>query len=279
MRSHMLFNLLCSVLLLAQVAWSWPDFVDDVFKRDDASTGTDVSTTASDATSNPTVTATDSGSGTNTGTDTAKETGTTGTGTSTGTGTKTGTKTDTKTTSKVTSVDPRLPAGGASMTNPESTSTTYYKIGQNVTFGWNYTSVEITPTAVDVIAACSSNSATYTLAKNLSYATSSVIWNTNDDNETATNPLLTAYYTLIIYEAGTSPTDVASAGALGPATFSFGMYVTQAPTPLGEYVCVTCNAATSNMERQTLGFVFTMIAITVVSFTLFAGGVGVFSWL
>jgi hypothetical protein len=31
------------------------------------------------------------------------------------------------------------------------------------------------------------------------------------------------------------------------------------------------------MERQTLGFVFTMIAITVVSFTLFAGGVGVFS--
>jgi hypothetical protein len=119
------------------------------------------------------------------------------------------------------------------MTNPESTSTTYYKIGQNVTFGWNYTSVEITPTAVDVIAACSSNSATYTLAKNMSYATSSVIWNTNDDNETATNPLLTAYYTLIIYEAGTSPTDVASAGALGPATFSFGMYVTQAPTPLG----------------------------------------------
>ena len=41
-----------------------------------------------------------------------------------------------------------------------------------------------------------------------------------------------------------------------------------------EYVCVTCSGALSNMERQTLTFLFSMGLITVISFTWFAGGFG-----
>jgi hypothetical protein len=99
--------------------------------------------------------------------------------------------------------------------------------------GWNYTSVQLTPTAVDVIATCSLNSATYTLASNASYAnTTSITWDTDNYGSDSEYPLLTAEYTLIIYEAGTSPTEVASAGALGPASYTFGMYSPQAYTPL-----------------------------------------------
>lgn len=141
--------------------------------------------------------------------------------------------------------------------------------------GWNYTSVEITPTGVDVIASCSSNSATYTLAHNVSYANATqVIWNTDNYGSDSEYPLLTADYTLIIYEAGTNPTDVASAGQLGPASHTFGMYIRQSYTPLNEYVCVTCSAAVSDMERQAFGFMLAMAAITVTTFTIFAGGIG-----
>ena len=42
-----------------------------------------------------------------------------------------------------------------------------------------------------------------------------------------------------------------------------------------EWVCATCSGALSDMERQTLKFVFGMCAITVLSFTWFAGGCGV----
>lgn len=216
------------------------------------------STTATDASATNSNTASDtaSGSDTNTGTNTQKTSGTdtttgtntqttsgTGTNTASGTNTDTTTGTNTKTTggSKTTSstkstsisIDPEWPEGGASMTNPASTTTTYYKIGNNVTFGWNFTSVEVTPTAIDVIASCSSNAATYTLAKNVTYANAtSVIWETDQYGSNAQSPLLTAHYTLIIYEAGTSPTDVASAGYLGPASYTFGMYIPQPYTSL-----------------------------------------------
>lgn len=119
------------------------------------------------------------------------------------------------------------------MTYPPLTSTTYYSIGQNVTLGWNFTSVQITPSAVDVVASCSTNSATYTLANNVSYANAtSVVWNTDQYGADSQSPLLTAHYTLIIYEAGTSPTDVPSPGQLGPASYTFGMYSMPQYTPL-----------------------------------------------
>lgn len=111
--------------------------------------------------------------------------------------------------------------------------TTYYKIGNHVTFAWNYTSLSFTPSAIDVYATCSLNSATYTIANNISVSeTGAVTWDTNAYQATATVPLLTAAYTLVVIEAGKSVTDVASAGYLAPGTYDFAMYLPQPYTPL-----------------------------------------------
>lgn len=160
------------------------------------------------------------------------------------------------------------------MVTPGPFTTTFFKVGQFVTFAWNYTSLSVTPSAVDVVASCSMNSATYTIANNMSVQqTGAVTWDTHNYQASATVPLLTASYTLIIYEAGKAVTDIASAGHLGSSSqYIFGMYIPQPYTPLGDYVCATCNAAFSDMERQALGFMFTMVVITIISFTWFAGG-------
>ena len=120
------------------------------------------------------------------------------------------------------------------MITPATTTTTYYKVGQDVTFVWNYTSLSVTPSAVDVVATCSLNSATYTLTQNMSVdATGSVVWDTGKYQSSATIPLLTATYTLFVYDASKSLSDIASPGHLGSNIgYSFGMYIPQSYTPL-----------------------------------------------
>lgn len=122
------------------------------------------------------------------------------------------------------------------MITPAATSTTYYKIGngQEVTFVWNYTSLSVTPSAIDVVASCSLNSATYTLTQNMSVApTGTFIWDTGKYQSTATIPLLTATYTLFVYDASKSLDDIPEAGHLGSQIgYSFGMYIPERYTPL-----------------------------------------------
>jgi len=103
----------------------------------------------------------------------------------------------------------------------------YYKIEDYVTFAWNYTSLSVTPTAVDVLASCATNNQMYTIALNQSITgpTGAVTWDTGEYQSTATIPLLVASYTLIIYDASKEITAIPSAGYLG--TFEqlvFGMY-------------------------------------------------------
>ncbi len=132
------------------------------------------------------------------------------------------------------SVNPVLPAGGVNMITPSALAqTTYYKIGDYVSFAWNYTSLSITPSKVDVLVSCSANSATYTLKSNSSFEkTGSIVWDTSPDI-TGTAPLLTETYTLVIYDAQKAITDVPSAGKLGVSDdFTFGMYIPQKYTPL-----------------------------------------------
>ncbi|KAL1982782.1 hypothetical protein VTN96DRAFT_898 [Rasamsonia emersonii] len=290
MRSFTLLSLLCTLLILATLstAWQWPPDAgngeDDgpVAKRAAAaSTATATQATETGSSSSSTdASATTTGSAATTTGSSASESGSSATESGSST-TESGKSKATKTskTSSSTFVDPRLPPGGISMITPATTTTTYYKIGDYVTFAWNYTSLSVTPSAIDVIAFCSSNSATYTLASNMSVGpTDAVTWDTHQYQATATVPLLTASYTLIVYEAGTQPSDVASAGHLGASNFIFGMYVPQPYTPLSDgYQCVTCNAALSDTERQALGFMLTMATITVLSFTWFANGFGLFS--
>ena len=110
--------------------------------------------------------------------------------------------------------------------------TTYYKIGDTVTFAWNYTSLSVTPSKIDVIVSCSANSATYTLASNASFdKTGSILWDTQPD-ETGTAPLLTETYTLIVHDAQKAVSAQAEAGHLGSYNqFMFGMYIPQSYTP------------------------------------------------
>ena len=180
---------------------------------------------------------------------------------------------------KTTAIDPRLPAGGISVITPNvMSSTQYYKVGDYVTFGWNYTSLSVTPSAIDILASCSINQATYTLAMNqsVSASTGAITWDTGHYQSTATISLLTGTYTLIIHDAAKDVSATAAAGYLGTYdTFTFGMYTPQPYVPFDEYVCATCSGAMSAMERQTLGFLFAMVGITIASFTWFAGGAGI----
>jgi len=191
------------------------------------------------------------------------------------TNTKGGTTTKTATNTG-TFIDPRLPPGNVVMQTPATTSgTQYYKIGSPVTFGWNYTSLIITPTAVNVEAYCSQNSQTYTIAQNLSIAKPSVVWDTSleqaNNNEP---PLAMAFYTLLIYDEASAVTAVPSAGYLAAFNgFQFGMYTPQPYTPLQDFNCATCDPSMANtLDLTALRMMLITSLITSLSFIWFVTG-------
>ena len=173
--------------------------------------------------------------------------------------------------------DARLPAGGASMITPDAMSpASYYKIKDQITFAWNYTSLSSAPSAVDVLATCTANNALYTIAANETWEqTQTIIWDTGKYQATGTVPLLTETYTLIIHDAQKDVSATAAAGYLGTwKQFTFGMYSPQPYTPMADYVCATCSSAMSLMEKQTFAFLFSMAGVTVLTFGWFTGAAG-----
>lgn len=225
-------------------------------------------------------TATDQTTGTNTGTNTGKTTGTnTGKTTATGTGKDAGTTGDTKTATHTThtTFDAVDPAGSIVMITPSTTNDLeLYKIGDYITWGWNYTNLQATPTAVDVLASCSFATRTFTLTKNMTFETlGSYTWDTGAyEKSHVASPLLTEEYTLIIYDADSSISATAEAGYLDTFDgFTFGLYAPQSYTPLADgWTCATCSGALSDTEKRALGFALTMSIITVLSFTWFVTG-------
>lgn len=176
---------------------------------------------------------------------TSSNTANSGSSSSSGSGSKSGSSSATKTSAsqgsskqtssaaQTTSVDPRLPAGGVNLLTPSAIAqATYYKIGDSVSFVWNYTSLSVSPSNVDILVTCTANSATYTLSSNATFAsTGSIVWDTNPD-KTGTAPLLTETYTLVIHDASKDVTQVADAGHLGTYNqYTFGMYIPQNYTP------------------------------------------------
>ncbi|OQD64889.1 hypothetical protein PENPOL_c007G05336 [Penicillium polonicum] len=285
-----ILSVLCTILLLGTMssAWPWRPYGEilgvSLDKRADT---TDTATAETSESTTEASTASRTSTGTNTGTTTVTNTDTnsdTKTGTATDsetTGTESGTKTTGKSKTTATSsisIDPAAAAGGVSMITPASSSTTYYKIGQDVTFVWNYTSLSVTPSAVNVVASCSLNSMTYTLSSNMTVKqTGSVVWDTGKYQKSATIPLLTASYTLIVYDASKDIGDAASAGYLSSQNggYVFGMYTPQPYTPLNQFKCATCSGALSETSRLAIKFTVGMAVITFASFTWFAGSAGV----
>jgi len=300
-------QLLATLLIIPSLsnAFSWPDAFENVkeiaadkyiYGRADKSSASDTAQpTATDSAASASVTA--SATGDSKATDSAaattednsaqstKSDAKSATGKSTGKSTGKVTGKASTVTGKVTKsasisdFDPRLPAGGIQMVTPAAISgPQYYKIGDWVTFAWNYTSLSVTPTAVDILATCNANQGTYTLAVNQTVEeTGAVLWDTGAYQSTGTLPLLTETYTLVIYDAESSISATAKAGYLAVYNqYTFGMYSPKPPVAFADFHCASCNAALSNSERQTLGFLLSMCTITIISFGWFAGSFGIF---
>lgn len=150
-----------------------------------------------------------------------------------------------------------------------------YKIGDFVTFGWNYTNLKATPTAVDVVVSCSRATATWTLTQNMTFSTKGeYTWDSKEQATAVQSPLLTEEYTLIIYDSDSEMTATPRPGYLGVFDqFKFDMYKPRDYTPLAEWNCPTCSAAIPSVDRTALGFALTMSIVTVASFTWFVMGI------
>ncbi|KAF2645004.1 hypothetical protein P280DRAFT_185464 [Massarina eburnea CBS 473.64] len=155
----------------------------------------------------------------------------------------------------------------------------FFKIGDYVTFAWNYTSLSISPTAVDIMASCTVNQATYTVAVNQSIeATQTVVWDTGNYQNDHPNgqPFLTENYLLMIYDANSSASDTGKPGYLAPyKALRFGMYAPQPYTSWADFKCANCNGAISPMEMLTLKAMMVTSATTVASLLYFTASFGV----
>ncbi|TGJ82905.1 hypothetical protein E0Z10_g5859 [Xylaria hypoxylon] len=279
-------QILTIALALSPLAAAWskwlPDIDSLVVRQDDESSSKD---------SQPTKSAAPESSATN---DAAEETGTSkptqstkggknddnSSGTSMGTtkGTGTGTSKTSKTTgTKHTTFNVLDPAGGVAFISPPTTSATLYRIDNTepITWVWNYTSLQGTPSAVDVLLSCSKATATWTLSQNMTFApTATFTWDSNKfQQQQVGNQLPVEQYTLIVYDADGSFTDSAQPGYLAPYSgFTFGLYTAKPYSNLSEWKCTTCSAAGA-LERQAVGFVVSMTMLTVLGFTWYVTGI------
>ncbi|EXJ54419.1 hypothetical protein A1O7_09758 [Cladophialophora yegresii CBS 114405] len=286
MKGFGLFPTFAALLLLLTAlssAWPWPESLDKkndallVARQDNDNNDDNASSTANNDNASSTSagqSASGSGSGSIiTPSASLSASGSGSRGSASGNATRT-------TNTKTTPIDPRLPPGGVALITPALIDgPQYYKVGEFVTFGWNYTSLSVTPSAIDILASCAQNAQTYTLTSNMSVEeTGAFTWDTGEMYATATNPFPVASYTLIIHDSSQDLTDVPSAGFLAAyQQYIFGMYTPQAYTPLNEFRCATCSGALSVHEKQALGVILTASAITFMSFAWFANGFGVFS--
>lgn len=130
----------------------------------------------------------------------------------------------------------------------------YYKVGDWVTLAWNYTSLSITPSAIDIMATCTANQATYTLAVNQTVEKTggAIFWDTGAYQSSASIPLLTETYTLMIYDSESSPSAAPKAGYLGLANgFTFGMYTPQPYVPWSGKSHLTSHSPTVSSLTRT----------------------------
>ncbi|KAK3374988.1 hypothetical protein B0H63DRAFT_262859 [Podospora didyma] len=190
--------------------------------------------------------------------------------------TKSGNQTSTETTSRE-EFNPGDPPGRASMVTPGLTDgSQLYKVGTTVTWGWNYTDLQGTPTALDILVGCRELTRTYTLTQNMTFETPATFtWDTGKTNEI--ERLVVNTYTLIIYDSDSSISAAPEPGYLMPFQgFTFGVYT---PKPYVSFQdgwkCAACSAAMSETERRALGAAIGMSVVTVLSFTWFVTGFGV----
>lgn len=94
------------------------------------------------------------------------------------------------TSSRTRKISPDAPPGGVQMRTP-SVYDGYqiYKIGDPVTFVWNYTSLQVTPTALNIQAFCTAGMQYFPIAMNVSADTTQAVWDTGIYQRTALSKL------------------------------------------------------------------------------------------
>ncbi|RYP03863.1 hypothetical protein DL764_004842 [Monosporascus ibericus] len=288
-------QLLTVAVALSPLASAWSNLLPDVgalvMRQDDATTTAERTTeTTRDNDSEPTTTRdedrTTTRDGDRTTTDSPRPTGdettTTGRGPTTTnlntggrtTGTRSGSDSSEPTRTTFNPIDG---AGSVVMVTPGITDAfPLYKIENPtpITWVWNYTQLQGTPTAIDVKVSCSVASATWTLTQNMTFQSPATFtWDTENFQTAGQDPLLTEEYTLLVHDSDGSPTDQAEPGYLAPFDgFRFGLYHKGENVSLTEWECVTCSAANGDLDRKALGFAVSMSAITVLTFTWYVAG-------
>jgi hypothetical protein len=124
-------------------------------------------------------------------------------------------------------------AGGISFTEPKATATSFYKISpsETITFGWNITSLSVTPTHFTVSAYCASNGNTYSVGPTngiIDGTATQILWNP----ATEATPIPQGTFTLFVQDE--RGLDVApSPGYFSPnKQLIFALYSPQPYTPL-----------------------------------------------
>ncbi|KAK0748864.1 hypothetical protein B0T21DRAFT_29506 [Apiosordaria backusii] len=179
-----------------------------------------------------------------------------------------------------TEFNPQDPAGSVIMVTPAALAGyQLYKIGDYITWAWNYTNLQGSPTAIDVLVTCTEAKQTWTLTQNMTFQEQgSYTWDTGAYDRTAVaSPLLMEQYALMIHDADTGPTAAPTAGLLAPFNgFKFGLYTPKPYTPMSEgWKCASCSAANGmSIDRRAVGAAAAMSVITVLSFTWFVAGFG-----
>ncbi|KAG2743708.1 hypothetical protein P692DRAFT_20850388 [Suillus brevipes Sb2] len=163
-------------------------------------------------------------------------------------------------------------AGSLTITMPPIQSNSYYKIAPSeyVTFGWNFSSILVTPTAITV-AAVGANGNTYPVGPSngvIPGTAQSVVWYPYGyQTANPSLPLVQATYTLHIWADG-GPSAIPTPGYLAPnSQLEFAMYTPQAYTPLASgWQCAGCSGALPQLKiNSALPGVVAMIVIMLLS--------------
>ncbi|KAI5863155.1 hypothetical protein GGS23DRAFT_568492 [Durotheca rogersii] len=262
---------LTAALALAPLASAWPSWLPDVdalvVRQDDGSSSSRPTPTSTEARqSRPT-----SESTSNLNLNTGRVSPTSNDGNPTATGNSTS-----QTTHRT--FNAMDPPGGVNMLTPAPIAgSTLYRIGDPtpITWVWNYTSLQGTPSGINVLVSCSAASATWTLTQNMTFEpTATFTWDTLKYSQSAVaSPLLVEQYTLLIHDAESSVDAVAEAGYLAPFNnYRFALYTARPYQDLDEWKCATCSGALGDLDRQALSFAISMTLITIFSFTWYVTG-------
>ncbi|EIW72202.1 hypothetical protein M231_06171 [Tremella mesenterica] len=171
-------------------------------------------------------------------------------------------------------------AGGVYVTQPPTTaSASYYKIAseENITFGWNLTSLYVQPKSLTVIASCSANGNTYPVGPTggtgnvLPGNATQVIWNPwQAEQVPGATPFAQATYVLKIWDERGPGVPVKGGYLSDYSGTQFAMYRPGSYTPLASgWTCTTCDghvpsldAALSALSEPAGIMVFTSLLIT-----------------